>query len=655
MISPTALGVLLLGAWACTIPLLVRDGRGRLAAIVAVGTVVAGVALAATRADADARVSMLCASLVPVVTAAFVLGLPSGNLARRDRLLLGVEAAVAVLGAAGAAAGGTTSSVLVGGWSVVAVAAALPLSYRTYERASPVDRRRMQWVGLATVLALEAAVVAVALNLLLGRPRQPSTVALVAALGVPLAVAAGATPRIVARVDRLLARAVSAAGLTGLVVAVYVVVVIGLRRPPQDAERDVLLLSMVAAAIVAVAYGPARDRLQEFANRIVYGQRTSPEAALRTFATRMSRAIPLDELLLQLAESLKKSFQVDQVEVWTGTDGVYERTVSLPHRATRTITVAGNERGVVARAGVVGGTWLEVWLPALIDERDTSLVRVAPLAHAGELLGLVVLVRGPNDEPLTDHQDDLLRELARQVGLALHNVQLDSALQASLDEVRRKAEELQDSRLRLVTAADAERRRLERDLHDGAQQQLVALSLKLALLRGLLDGNTGAAALVGELKEDVSSAVEELRNLAHGIFPPLLMSGGLPSALSAAAGRAPVPASVESEGVGRYDQAVESTVYFCCLEAMQNAAKHAGDTASVTVRLWQDDERPSLCFEVRDDGPGFEPTEDAVRGHGFVNMRDRLGAIGGELVVRSQPGTGTTVGGRIPLPSLAPA
>jgi signal transduction histidine kinase len=454
----------------------------------------------------------------------------------------------------------------------------------------------------------------------------------------------------VMRVDRLLTHTVSLAGLTSLVVGVYLLVVIGLGRSPRDDERGLLLLSMAAAAIAAAIYLPARIRLEEFANRLVYGERISPDEALRTFGTRMTRAIPLDELLLQLAESLKKSLPLEEVEIWTGSDGLYERVVSLPHRDVVLMSVGEKERPVVARAGVTGGTWLEIWLKDVVQDRDVTRMRVASLAHAGELLGLIVLMRRAGTDPFTEEQDDILGELARQVGLALHNVQLDSALQASLEEVQRKAEELQESRLRIVTAGDAERRRLERDLHDGAQQQLVALSVKVNLARTLLESDPAIAMqMLDELKTDVTDAVQELRNLAHGIFPPLLMSGGLGSALPAAATRCVLPATVDIEGVGRYPQAVESTVYFCCLEAMQNASKHAGDGSSLVVRAWEDDGGRVLCFEVADDGAGFDLGNGAVRGHGFVNMEDRLGALGGELVIWSEPGKGARVGGRIPL------
>jgi signal transduction histidine kinase len=153
--------------------------------------------------------------------------------------------------------------------------------------------------------------------------------------------------------------------------------------------------------------------------------------------------------------------------------------------------------------------------------------------------------------------------------------------------------------------------------------------------------------MLDEVKTDVQDAIQELRALAHGIFPPLLVSGGLSEALRAAGGRSPLPTTVETDGVGRYHQDVEAALYFCCLEAMQNAAKHAGDGASLKVHVW--DEDGTLSFEVVDDGGGFDLAAVGVDGHGFVNMGDRLGAINGSFTIWSAPGRGTRVGGSVPV------
>ena len=225
-----------------------------------------------------------------------------------------------------------------------------------------------------------------------------------------------------------------------------------------------------------------------------------------------------------------------------------------------------------------------MWLPALLEDRPPSQLRVAPASHSGELLGLLVIERAADGDHFTEEDDRVLTELARQVGLALHNVQLDSALQESLENLKRANEDLRASRARIVATGDAERRKIERNLHDGAQQHLVALAVNLRLTKDILaDDPEAAAEMLDALGDAVKDTIQELRDLAHGIYPPLLMDAGLTEALRAAANRSPLAVSVDAEGVGRYPTELEAAVYFCCLEALQNAAKHAPE-ASVADR-----------------------------------------------------------------------
>lgn len=245
-----------------------------------------------------------------------------------------------------------------------------------------------------------------------------------------------------------------------------------------------------------------------------------------------------------------------------------------------------------------------------------------------------------HDQALAE-QPGMVEAAASAVLLTLENARLEAELRASIVELR-------SSRARIVTAADAERRRIERDLHDGAQARLVALRIDLELLADLADESPQLAGKrLVDLGGQLDEALEDLRRLAHGIYPPLLEDHGLDDALQAAALRAPLPTRIEAGGVGRYPSEVESAVYFCCLEALQNVSKHAGKDAIATIRIW--DGKGDLCFEVKDTGAGFEPT-GVWEGVGLRNMRDRLGAVGGDIDLASSPGSGTVVSGRVPAP-----
>jgi len=236
------------------------------------------------------------------------------------------------------------------------------------------------------------------------------------------------------------------------------------------------------------------------------------------------------------------------------------------------------------------------------------------------------------NDPMNPRKEQLIRDLASQAGLVLRNVRL--------------IEELKASRRRLVAAQDEERRRLERNIHDGAQQQLVALSVRLRLADGMVDRDAAKThEMLAALQRDSNAALENLRDLARGIYPPLLADQGLAAALRAQARKAQIPVEVSPDGLRRYGQDVEAAVYFCCLEALQNVSKYA-QASRVDISLSQEAE--VLRFEVRDDGVGFDPAR-IERGLGLQGMADRLASIGGDLDVCSAPGVGTTVIGRVPI------
>jgi signal transduction histidine kinase len=637
-----------------------RPPTRRLGGLVLGGLLVASTELLASAvawrypdADIAAALASLAGPLVLAVAFHAFATLPdglAGTPAERWTLAAAYSAAV-VVGGAHWAARPDPSWAPVGLLGLGLVALGLVLSHRRYLRARGAARQRMQWLGLALTVVAEIGVVAGALHLLVDWPSDP-LLALGASLGlVAVALAAASSPRFVGRVDRLLTHAVSGAGLTAVVVGVYLVVVVGLGRVPSEEERAVLVLSMLAAALSASLYLPARERLSVVADRLVYGEPQDPGQALDTFGSRMTRALPMEELLLQLAELAKKHFALRAAEVWTGVDGRLVRAASVPDVGAAALALGDAELPVVARAGVSGRGWASVWLPQLLEDRGDGPLRIAPMTHSGQLFGLLVIERPDGDDDFSQDDERVLTELARQVGLALQNSELDNALKATLEEVQRKNVELQESRARIVASGDAERRRIERNLHDGAQQQLVALAVKLRLVQRLAEtAPEQALAMLEDARNDVLTTVDEVRALAHGIYPPLLMDRGLPEALQAAAARSPQPVTVAAGGVGRYRQDEEAAVYFCCLEALQNASKHAGEGASVAIEVAVDGD--GLRFEVRDDGAGFDLTS-GVRGQGFVNMADRLGAIGGTVEVWSAPGQGTRIAGRIPSPSPA--
>jgi signal transduction histidine kinase len=624
--------------------------------IAAVDAFVAMIALTAGRqaqtvhASSSARdIATVAAVLVTAISFHFLIALPDGRLQdsfRRTSVVIGYLAALGV--GIGLILNHQPFTVVDGAisWAVAGVLAVAPMQVR-YIASIGYLRERMEWFGIGVTLAATLALVVTVLHLLVGWPGALGAVTAGATVLIPLGVLAAGSKRLGPHGSRGLVQVLAVFGFVVVVSAIYLVVVLGLGHAPKTTgDKEALALAMVASGVAALIFVPVRARFLDSATRFVYGSREAPDEVLRTFGSRLTRAIPMDELLLQLAESLRKTMSLTSAEVYTGTGEVLERTASVPDLGPGSLVVTPRERPVVTRAGVSGTAWASVWLPALLQGREAEQIRVAPVSHAGELLGLIVGEKASMASAFSEDDDRVLADLARQVGLALHNSQLDTALQTTLDEVRKQADALRESRARIVASGDAERRRVERNLHDGAQQHLVALAVNLRLARDIIvDDQEAGLGMLDDLAGQVQETIQELRELAHGIYPPLLVDSGLVEALRAAANRNPLPVAIAAEGIGRYASETEAAVYFCCLEALQNAAKHAPDS-SVEVRLWE--ESGGLLFTVTDDGPGFDP-EKAQRGHGYVNMADRLGAIGGTVRWDSSPGKGSQVRGSVPL------
>jgi signal transduction histidine kinase len=391
-----------------------------------------------------------------------------------------------------------------------------------------------------------------------------------------------------------------------LVTLDYVALVVGVGALVGDRASPVL--SAAATAVAALLFLPMRRRLQRLANRLVYGKRATPYEVLSEFAERMATTYSAEDVLPRLARILGEATGAARTEVWLRVGGSLHRAATWPSKGEPiALPMRGDD------------------LPEVPDVHAALGVR-----HQGELLGALALTKAPG-EPLTPAEQRLLSDLASQAGLVLRNARL--------------IEELRASRQRLVAAQDEERRRIERNIHDGAQQQLVALAVKLRLAESLTERDPAKAReLIAQVKSETQSALEDLRDLARGIYPPLLADQGLAAALEAQARKSPVAVTVQPDGVGRYPQELEAAVYFCVLEALQNVAKYA-DAAQATVRLSATESE--LSFEVTDDGRGFDPSTTSY-GSGLQGMADRLAALGGDIEVTAQPGRGTIVTGRVP-------
>jgi signal transduction histidine kinase len=354
-----------------------------------------------------------------------------------------------------------------------------------------------------------------------------------------------------------------------------------------------------------------------------------------------------------MVEALRDTFDLDRSEVWVAGDAKIRLVLSDPPREAAPIPLSAAEESVVANAKISGSAWARTWLPALVAANAAASARIVPIAHQGALLGLIVIERGKDAARLAEQTDGTLDELARELGPAWQNAKLDTALEASLEQLRERAAELQASRARIVQAGDAQRRRIERDLHDGAQQQLIALAIKAKLAAAALERDPARTRkLLDELHDDVQRAVEDVRALAHGIYPPLLSQEGLARAIEAACRRSAIPAEVDTDGIGRYPPGLEAAIYFSCVEALQNAAKYAGPAAEAHLQLRE--EAGAVIFEVVDTGAGFDAATRKL-GAGLTNIQDRIGALGGTVRIESRPGEGTRLTGTVPVPLPPPS
>jgi signal transduction histidine kinase len=336
---------------------------------------------------------------------------------------------------------------------------------------------------------------------------------------------------------------------------------------------------------------------------------------------------------------------------WSLLLGMFRGRMFVGAAVQRLISRLGNERPTPSHVRAVLAETLQdptlelaYWLPDRDCYVDSwgKLVEVPPAEPrraATEVGSNGTRLAAMLHDPALNEHPDLLEAASAAAQLSLKNARLEAELRASIRDLR-------DSRARIASAADAERRRVERDIHDGAQQRLIALQVRLGLAAGLVEDHDdeAAAAMIAKLSGDAQSAIDELRELVHGIYPPLLIDRGLSEVLAVVARDAALPVAVDAEDIGRFAPETEAAVYFCCLEAVQNATKHAGDDAHVLISLHR--QNGELAFEVTDDGRGFE--RRGSLGDGLRNMRDRISAAGGELDIVSARGRGTRVSGHLP-------
>jgi signal transduction histidine kinase len=509
---------------------------------------------------------------------------------------------------------------ITGGIGWIVLLASVPVSIASlvlrFRRSEGESRQQIRWLAFIAVAVVASLLLAVAAVIVFGERFDRSigpevffgVIFSLIGVGVPAAMGVAVLKYRLYDLDLVIKKTIVFAILVLLLLALVGVgaLLLGGTLVPSLSDRPPLLVvfGVVFGLLVIPAYRLAR----RIADRVVYGGRASPYEVLSEFSERASETYSTEDVLPRMAQLIGQATGADSAHVWLHVGSELRPTAAWPSDAIPSRAIAS----------------IDGELPPFEDQ-------AFEIRHQGELLGALTLRMRASD-PMNPSKERIVRDLASQTGLVLRNVRL--------------IEELRGSRRRIVKAQDEERRRLERNIHDGAQQQLVALSVKLGLAERLIPKDPAkAVAMLAEAKAETGEAIEDLRDLARGIYPPVLADRGLVAALEGQARKSAVAVVVESEGIGRYPQETEAAVYFSCLEALQNVAKYAEATAA-TVRLAQ--ENGSLTFAVSDSGRGFDPAT-AERGTGLQGIADRLASLGGELDVRSAPGDGTTVAGRLPV------
>lgn len=484
-------------------------------------------------------------------------------------------------------------------------------------RAQGDEARQLTWFAYAVCIGA----VAMALGLMVF---QSPTLGVLVVPVVPIAAGVAIVKYRLYDIDVVISKTLMVGAMAGLITAAYVALVVGVGGLVGVSDNPDPVLSLLATAIVAVAFEPVRRRVQRGADRLVYGYRPTPYEALSRLSTQLSVGGQRADLLAGLASAVAEGVGAAEVTLWVGSREDLVAVASWPpgERQERHMALAPVD---LASLGHGGRT------------------HVRSIVHRRTFRGAVTLTKAPG-EALTASEDGLLRDLAGQAGLVIDNVGLGAELQDRLHQISVQAAELRAAAKRIVAAQDEARRRIERNLHDGAQQRLVtlALSLQAVSARAASAGDRELVATVDESRLQLAQALAELREMARGIHPTILSQEGLAAALAFLAERSPIPVRVEVFLDPRLPQDVEAASYFVVSEALTNAAKHS-DASSIRVRARLHDGR--LQIDVTDDGQGGA---DGHWGSGLQGLADRLATLNGALAVRSPVGGGTRLTAGIP-------
>jgi signal transduction histidine kinase len=476
-----------------------------------------------------------------------------------------------------------------------------------FRRSSGVERQQLKWFAFAVVALVTYFVISAILEGLgISEGGVGEFISGLAFLGIPVTVGIAILQYRLWDLDVVVKKTFVAGTVVVLALAVYAGAVALIGAITVESERPALLFAVALG--LGIAFRPVMRLTRRVADRLVYGRRATPYEVLAEFSDRMRTSYATEDVLPRMAQVLGEGTGAETARVWLLGGAELRPAAAWPVDAPSTEPVHPD-----------GGP-LRIVGEHVVEVRDR-----------GELLG-ALSVRMPPADPMNPTRDKLVADLATQAGLVLRNVRL--------------VEDLRTSRQRLVAAQDEERRRLERNIHDGAQQQLVALAVKARLASQFAKRDPAQAAnLLAQIESETQTALEDLRDLARGIYPPLLADRGLVAAIEAQSRKSQLGVQVDADDLGRFTADVEATVYFCTLEALQNVAKYAAADRTV-IRLAR--ANGSLSFEVEDDGRGFDPSS-VVTGSGLQGMADRLAAVGGSLEIRSVLGQGTTVAGHVPV------